>query len=129
MTSTHTDLPAPGTGVSMDAAPAKTDVGRPLEAASTIPTALGAAIRADRRLWLVGGAIVAGGLLLAAGVSASALLTFGILGACLGMHLFMGHGGHGGMPGGEGHPGPAEHAGEADRPGPAGHVHPAHEAD
>ncbi len=130
MTSTHANLPAPGTGLPLDGTPPRVEREGPTVEVPTFPAALGAAARVERRFWLAGGAIVAGVLLLAAGVSASLLLTVGILGACLGMHLFMGHGGHtGSVHGDTGHAGLVEHPSEAAPPAHAGHVHAAPEAD
>ena len=101
MTSGSVTLPDAHHGASSDhatpshehTAPAGRSVAR-RDVEPAIPPALAAALRLDRRVWLAGGAIAGIGALLAIGVPASALLPFALVGACLGMHLFMGHGGH-----------------------------------
>jgi hypothetical protein len=55
------------------------------------------------RFRIVGGLALAVAALLAAGVQLSALVPFAGLAACLGMHFFMGHGGHRGDPATGGH--------------------------
>lgn len=53
------------------------------------------ALRTDRRIQIVVIGVLAVGALLAAGVPASTLLPLVAIAPCLGMHLFMDHGGHG----------------------------------
>lgn len=52
--------------------------------------------RRPGRVVIVGAVVLLGLALLAAGVPTSTLITLGVLGGCLGMHLFMDHGSHGG---------------------------------
>ncbi len=104
MTTTHATLHEAHDGPVAQESPALGASTRgPAEPAPAMPPALAAALRIDRRVWLGGGAIVGAGALLAAGVPASTLLLVGAVGGCLGMHLFMGHGGHTGH-GGDGVP-------------------------
>lgn len=76
------------------------NVTRPIEPgpvpASTLRAALAAFSSLPRSIKLSAGAALVVALLLAIGVPLSALLPFAGLAGCLGMHLFMGHGGHGG---------------------------------
>ncbi len=100
MTTTHAAL--------HDHAPEATPgraIAAPAEAAAARPAAPGGARPVDRRVWFIAGAIVAAGALLAAGVPVSTLLLLGAAGGCLGMHPFMGHGGHASH---DGHAGGAE---------------------
>ncbi len=102
--------------------------GVPTPAESAISDAILAAARVDRRVWLAAGVLVIASLLLAAGVPASTLLTFGLLFGCVGMHLFMGHGGHAGH-GGDPEPAGPQQDGARPQAAHVGHVHAGSEGD
>ncbi len=100
MTSTHPAIHETHLGVVAHESPAlEASAMAPVEPAPAVPPALAAVLRIDRRVWLGGGAIVGVGALVAAGVPPFTLLPLGAVGACLAMHLFMGHGGHAGHAG------------------------------
>lgn len=91
---------------------AASESGRPT-AASAVAAGVIAAVRLDRRWWLAIGALGVGGALLAVGVPVSTLFSFALLGGCLGMHLFMGHGmSHSGHAASDGHAGHGGNASE-----------------
>ena len=85
----------------------------------TSATALAAVLALPRPVRIIGGAAVGLGGLLAVGVPLATLTPFVALGACLSMHLFMGHGGgHGGGHGSHGTTGETASAGPAENTPP-----------
>ena len=81
--------------VAMDHGSHHPEAGERSHAAPGLPVAAQHA-RRPGRVVIVGALALLGLALLAAGVPASTLITLGLLGGCLGMHLFMDHGSHGG---------------------------------